>query len=212
MPENGKYYYKTANVDSNLYQKADMEHGAYNLAVNPEYYEVQRGNTFEFCVYDLNNITRAPGAANRYAVANAEEVIRLSVEAAFVPHFSQNPVQVQRGNTTINFAGVPTFSSGELTLQDYIGAGTLEALMAWQNCSFNVETEKVGLAKDYKKECTLTEYTPTWQPVRQWRLYGCWLSNLSETSFSYTNGDKHQITATITYDYAKLEEMSEVTT
>ena len=37
-------------------------------------------------------------------------------------------------------------------------------------------------------------------------------SNLSETSFSYTNGDKHQITATITDEYAKLEEMSEVTT
>ena len=37
-------------------------------------------------------------------------------------------------------------------------------------------------------------------------------TNLSETSISYTNGDKHQITATITYDYAKLEEMSEVTT
>ena len=81
MPEKGSYYYKAATVDSNLHEKAEMEHGAYNLAAFPEYYEIQRGNNFEFCVYDLNNIEQAPGAANQYAVANAEEVIRLSVDS-----------------------------------------------------------------------------------------------------------------------------------
>ena len=209
MPEKGSYYYKAGTVDSTLHDRADMEHGAYNLATNPEYYEIQRGNNFEFCVYDLNGIEQAPGAVNQYAVANAEEVIRLSVDGAPVPHFSQNPIEVQRGNTTIRYAGVPTFSGGDLTLNDYIGAGTLEALMAWQNKSFDVETEKVGLAKDYKKQCTLTEYTPTWQPVRQWRLFGCWISGISESAMSYSSNDKRQITATITYDYAKLEETSD---
>lgn len=211
MPEKGSYYYKAGTVDSNLHDRADMEHGAYNLAANPEYYEIQRGNNFEFCVYDLNGIEQAPGAANQYAVANAEEVIRLSVDGAPVPHFQQGEITVQRGNTAIKYAGVPTFSAGTLRLNDYIGAGTLEALMAWQNKSFDIETEKVGLAKDYKKQCTLTEYTPTWQPVRQWRLYGCWISNLTEDDFSYSGNDKRQISATISYDYAKLEEMSEAT-
>lgn len=207
MPENGTYYYKTAAVNSNLHDRADMEHGAYNLAVNPEYYEIQRGNTFEFCVYDLNGITRAPGAANEYASANAEEVIRLSVDSAPIPHFSQSEIPIKRGNTTIKFAGVPEYTGGDLKLNDYIGAGTLEALLAWQHCSFDVLTEKVGLAKDYKKECTLTEYTPTWQPVRQWRMFGCWISKISEDEMSYSSGDKHSVSATISYDLARLEEL-----
>lgn len=206
MPTRGSYNYKTnPNVPSTLQEKADFYHGAYQLGENPNYYEPQRGNNFEFVVYDLNGTEPVPGATNQYAVDNAEEVIRLSVVSAPVPHFQQNEIELKRGNNTIKFAGVPTFSSGQLQMNDYIGAGTLEALMAWQNLSYNIETEKVGLARDYKKSCTLTEYTPTYQPVRMWRMYGCWISNISEGDFSYEGNEKHQVTATITYDYAKLE-------
>lgn len=201
----GSYRYKDAEVDSTIMEKAEMEHGAYYIAAHPDLFEVQRPNTFEFCVYGLNGIEQAPGASNLYAVDNAEDVIRVAVISAPVPHYQQSPIEVKRGNSTIKFADVPTFSNGSLTLNDYIGAGVLEALMAWQNKSYNVETEKVGLAFDYKKDCTLTEYTPTWQPVRQWRLYGCWISNITEQEFSYEQTGKRNVTAEIQYDYAKLE-------
>lgn len=201
----GSYMYEGVETPSTLHEKADMVHGAYYLAQAPEYYEVQRSNTFEFCVYGLNNITQAPGANNPYAVENAEEVIRLSIQSAFVPHFKQNPIEVKRGNSSVKFADTPSFDSGSIKLNDYIGAGTLEALMAWQNKSYNVETEKVGLNNDYKRDATLTEYTPTFQPVRQWHLYGCWISGITEDEFNYESSGKRAISAEIQYDYAKLE-------
>jgi hypothetical protein len=75
------------------------------------------------------------------------------------------------------------------------------ALEAWQNLSYNVRTQKVGLAGDYKKECYLVEYTPDYQAVRKWVLRGCWISQISEDTFNNEQNSKHTITATIQYDY-----------
>lgn len=210
MSEKGSYYYKNSLVESTINNPNDNEinHSALQLSQNPEYYEIQRGNNYEFIVFDLDGIEPVPGATNQYAVDNAEEVLRLSVTSAPVPHFSQNPIEVKRGNTTVKYAGVPTYSSGSIKMIDYIGAGTLETLMAWQNRSFNIENQRVGLAKDYKKQAILIEYTPTWQPIRQWRMYGCWISELSENDFDYDSNEKHTVTAKIEYDYAKLEEVN----
>ena len=55
---------------------------------------------------------------------------------------------------------------------------------------------------DYKKDCTLIEYTPDYKQVRYWELKGCWISELSEEPFDMNNGDKREISATIQYDRA----------
>ena len=118
------------------------KHGTYHLADNPNLYEIQRSNNFEFVVMDINNIVRAgmPDLkANR--IANAQEILRLSVVSAPIPHFSQGVIPVRRGNSTLKFAGVPEFSAGTVTVNDYIGADTKAILMAWQNLSYNVQTE-----------------------------------------------------------------------
>ena len=77
--------------------------------------------------------------------------------------------------------------------------------MAWQNLSYNVVTEKVGLVEDYKKDCYLMEYSPDQQLVRKWRLYGCWISSISEGDYDSESNDKKLITATIEYDKAKID-------
>lgn len=181
--------------------------GVYHLAQNPELFEIQRNNTFEFVVNGLNGVQRAWSLPGEGAIANAEEVIRLSVTKAAVPHFEQAVVEVKRGNNTMKFAGVPTYAAGDFEFHDFIGADTKAALMAWQNMSYNAETEKVGaLARSpYKKTCNLIEYAPDFVPVRTWTLYGCWISKLQEGQYSSEDGGKHLITATIQYDYAKLD-------
>ena len=99
-----------------------------------------------------------------------------------------------------------TFGNGSIPINDYIGVNTKEILLAWQNLSGNVYTEKVGLAEDYKKECYLIEYTPDFQVVRRWILHGCWISGISEDPYSSDNGDsKRTITATIEYDYGVID-------
>ena len=184
--------------------------GAYVLADNPKLYEIQRRNNFEFLVPDISNILRAgaTGTENNAYIRNAKEVLRVSVVSAPIPHFSQNPIEIRRGNSLIKAAGVPTFTNGTLVVNDFIGADTKAVMMAWQNLSYNVRTEKVGLMSDYKKIAWLTEYTPDYQVVRKWKLYGCWISSLTESDYNMDSNDKGTISATIEYDKAEID-MSE---
>lgn len=183
--------------------------GTYHLADNPQLYEVQRNNNFEFIVTDLDNILRAGaiGTEKNAKIANAQEVLRLSVTKASVPHFTQEVVPVKRGNSTLKYAGVPQFGDGSLSFNDFIGADTKSVLMAWQNMSYNVRTEKVGSldVTPYKKDCYLIEYTPDYRKVRTWRLYGCWISSLTEGEYTAEDGGKHNIDCTIQYDRAEID-------
>ena len=124
----------------------DRTLGAWHLADNPDLYEIQRTNNFEFVVTGLDNLLRpsvSEDSAGAY-IKNAQEVLRISVLEASIPHFTQNVIEIKRGNTTIKAAGTPTYDSGTLRLYDFIGADTKSALMAWQVLSFNEGTEKVG--------------------------------------------------------------------
>lgn len=191
--------------------------GSYHLMNNPNLYEIQRRNNFEITI-DLGNdiIQTAFGNAVQKAgtsgindssvyVVAPDEKLTISVTNCTVPHFSQDAIRVKRGNNEIRYAGVPKFDSGSITFNDYIGAEVVDILYAWQNKSYNVFTEKVGLVEDYKKTAILTEYTPDYQVVRVWKLYGVWVSSIKEDGFDYENGGKNTVSCTLEYDKAVID-------
>lgn len=183
----------------------DNTYGTYHLADNPALYDPMRNNTFEFVVTGLDKLLRvgADSSEENAYITNAQEVLRLSVDSASIPMFTQEVIPVKRGNSTIKFAGTPSFASGSLVVNDWIGADSKSALMAWQNLSYNVKTDRVGNAADYKKDCWLIEYTPDYtKQVRQWQLKGCFISGLSEDAYSMSSDGKKTISATIEYDRA----------
>ena len=183
----------------------DNTYGTYHLADNPALYDPMRNNTFEFVVTGLDKLLRvgADGSEENAYITNAQEVLRLSVDSASIPMFTQEVIPVKRGNSTIKFAGTLSFASGSLVVNDWIGADSKSALMAWQNLSYNVKTDRVGNAADYKKDCWLIEYTPDYtKQVRQWQLKGCFISGLSEDAYSMSSDGKKTISATIEYDRA----------
>lgn len=186
---------------STLNENNAVTQSSYHMADDPNLYEPQRSNNFEFIVKGLGEITIPDGSGRTMPEDVASNVIRLAVSSSSVPHFQQSVIEIQRGNNTVKYAGVPTFDSGTIVINDYIGLESKMALEAWQNLSYNVRTQKVGLAGDYKKECYLVEYTPDYQAVRQWVLKGCWISQISEDTFNNEQNSKHTITATIQYDY-----------
>lgn len=196
--------------ESTINTVASNSKGAYVLADNPNLYEIQRKNNFEFVVTDVDGILRA-GATGDEATArltNAQEVLRVSVVSAPIPHYTQTAIEIRRGNSVMKAAGVPTFNNGTLVVNDFIGADTKAVLMAWQNLSYNVRTEKVGLMSDYKKDAYLIEYTPDYQQVRKWILHGCWVSGISEDAYNQEANEKNTISATIEFDRAEID-MSE---
>ena len=186
----------------------DGNWGAYFLSTQPELYEPQRGNTFLVEVnfpdgFFANDTVLQK--QNPHAYANPKEVLRVAVSSSFVPHFTVDPIVVKRGNSSIKFAGTPTYKDGDIKLTDFIGAGSKDLAMAWQRKVYNSKTEKVGLASDYKVSAKLLEYTPDYQVVRTWTLYGAWISGLSEDDYSHESTDKREIACTMVYDKAEID-------
>lgn len=186
----------------------DNNYGAYHLGDNPTLYEPQRTNNFTFVVSDIDGILRSSPSAYSEAnstIQNAQQVLYFSVSSVQLPHFSQNPIEIKRGNSSIKVAGVPSFSGGQLTVHDYIGADPKSILMAWQALSYNVETEAVGRMADYKKDCTLVEYTPDYaEVVRYYDLKGCWISDLNEDQRNHDNNNAAMMTVTIQFDRSSM--------
>ena len=69
-------------------------------------------------------------------------------------------------------------------------------------CSGNVERFPLTEDHNYKMEAYLTEYTPDYQVVRRWHMYGCWCSDVTEGEFNNESNDKRTCQAEIQYDYA----------
>ncbi len=164
------------------------EFGTYHIADNPQAFQPMRSNNFRFLVYGLDRLLVVGGDENddNDYIKNAQEVIDFSVVSFDAPNFNQNTVQVRRGNSMVNYAGVNSKS----------------ILQAWQALSYDVVNDTIPSAEFYKRDAVVMEYLPDNTLVRYWELKGCWVSSLSETGFNNENADKKTVTATITYDRA----------
>lgn len=206
----------------------DVSLTAKHISSNLSSYESARSGFFTFIVDDLDGIVRADYSGSREepgddaVIGKAQEYLKLNVTAASVPHFSLEDLSYKRGNEQIHFAGVPSFSSGTITVQDVVGLDTKSILMAWQALAYDINTRKGGrmgdwtdsdgvLHKGYKKTCTLCEYTQDYELIRSWTLYGCWISSISEGDFDKTSDGERTLSATIVYDRAEMS-MPTVTT
>lgn len=183
---------------------------AQHISANLAQYEAARTGFFSLIVDDIDNIVRATYSGDRKSatdsdkITNAQEVLKLNVIKAPVPHFNITPLKYKRGNDTVTFAGTPEYQTGNIVVDDVVGMDTKAILMAWQSLAYDVYTRKGGRMKDYKKNCTLVEYTQDFEQVRKWTLYGCWVSEVSESEFDKENDGKRQITAKIEYDRAEM--------
>jgi len=200
---NGNNYDST--VDRTYDEAGQVYVGVQHLAANPELFMPQGTNHFYLQV-DFSKEVDGSNIYDSDLSSGDEETLRLSVKSATVPHFTQSVIEVPVGNGTLKFAGRWSFEGGTLEIYDWIGADTKRILTAWQNKSGNIKTEKVGLASDYKKTAYLVETTPDGQRVRSFKMYGCWISGLSEEAHNVDGSDSRVITATIQYDYAEIDE------
>lgn len=197
-----KIWLRNTAASSTLHDAGDKL-GTYYIADNPQYYEPQRQNNFMFYVEGLSKKLKIEN--NDYARENADDIIKLSVNSSSVPHFNLGVLELKRGNNTMKFAGTPTFDAGKISLTDFIGAGTKDVLLGWQRQAYDVQTEKVGLASDYKVDGYLLEYTPEYQLARTWVLRGCWISGISEQEYDHDSSSLKTLDATIQYDKAYVD-------
>lgn len=146
----------------------------------------------------------AQATENDY-IKEAAEGLKLNVTKAPVPHFSVGTDEYRRGNDVVKFATVPTWDSGSIEVDDVVGIRTKDILMSWQYLAYNPNTRLGGRMRDYKKTCTLMEYTQDYELIRTWTLEGCFITKLSESDFDRENDGKRKITVEISYDRATIE-------
>lgn len=135
----------------------------------------------------------------------ASDALRLNVVKASVPNFTIETHEYRRGNDVVKFAGVPTFKEGSITVDDVVGQRTKDLLYAWQYLAYNPITRKGGRMKDYKKTCTLIEYTQDYEQIRRWTLAGCFVTAVDEGDFDRESDGKRQMTVSISYDRAVMD-------
>jgi hypothetical protein len=187
-------------------REQEVDKGAMHFAAKKDLFEIQRGNNFEFVLPDADFKTLTPYGANKTGkkLNDANEMIRLSVSSASIPYYSQQAIEVRRGNTVVKYAGPISYGSGSIKCYDFIGAQTKDILMAWQALAGDPLTQKVGQQKAYKRNCNLIEYTPDYtEIVRTWMIEGCWISDMSDDGYSVdSGGSAKQISVTIQFDRA----------
>jgi len=133
---------------------------------------------------------------------DAVDVLDFSVVSFAAPHFTQEEIPIKKNNSTIYFAGVPTFEAGSLVINDFYGADGKSILLAWQALSYDVNNDSIPNASNYKMNGVVYEYLPDGQLVRYWELKGCWIKGLSEDGWNAESGSKKTVTATIRFDRA----------
>lgn len=181
------------------------EFGAYHIASNPTLYEPVRQNEYRFIAKFDNIRLLKVGENENYDssyIRDGQEILDFSVVSFDVPHFSQEEIQIKRGNSIVHYAGVPQWSEGQLVINDLIGADGKSVLLAWQARSYDVINDTIPSADKYKINATVMEYTADNKLVRYWDLFGCWIKGLSEDKWDSESGNKKTLTATIRYDRA----------
>jgi hypothetical protein len=155
-------------------QSLNTTHIYDNLAA----YEAARNSFFVFYVdptqltnlyspsFDPDSAEGKVEDGTRFDGQTASDALRLNVVKSSVPNFTIETHEYRRGNDVVKFAGVPTFKEGSITIDDVVGLHTKDMLYAWQYLAYNPITRKGGRMKDYKKTCTLIEYTQDYQQIR----------------------------------------------
>lgn len=184
-----------------------VENKGIHIAKNPALYETAKSNAFDLIITGVSQILPA-GVYEEIAtqddyLTGVQDVLRIAVDKASVPNFSITPIEVQRANMTIKFAGKPSFDAGSIVLDDFVGARVKDIILALKAQVYDVNRDIVHLASNYKHDWTLVEYNGDYSKVlRTWTLEGAWISDTSEGEFSHEDDGKRQITATVQYDRA----------
>lgn len=153
----------------------------------------------------LGDVRRTNNFILTIAGINPDQNLDLVIRRAFLPRVSLNPLDIRRGNDSIKLAGVASWQGGQITILDTLSRKELDAVLEWFNQTYDTETGAIGLASEYKKDGTITEYASNGRMVRQWTVNNMWISELNLGELSMADGTEKEIQLTIQIDPSPLK-------
>lgn len=128
----------------------------------------------------------------------------LVVNTFGLPNVTNDPIEVAHGNSRKKFAGQTAFGGADsLEVTDYVGYDTEQQINDWRLQVYDPHTDTIGLAFNYKRAATVTEYSPDRTRLRVWHIEGLWPSGVAYgDSLTNDGSDVKKITLTMAYDRA----------
>lgn len=198
------------------YINVDKALGSYHISTELQNYEAARTAFFVLDVptSQLSNLRKPTETtddnttAKKLNDANASDILRLNVTKTSVPQFSVETHEYRRGNDVVKFAGVPTWESGTLEVDDIVGVNTKDIMISWLYLAYNPHTRMGGRMKDYKKTAYLREYTQDYVLIREWEIRGIFVKKVGDSEFDRENDGKRKLSVEFEYDMAVLTDVS----
>lgn len=212
-------------------------------------YEPQTQNTFTFeflfdpaqvtyiATYANNQISPITGAeeidASNYSrgLSQINEILNSSMQGLNSPTKSIGQITIDFFNSQVKYAGKPTYSNANITLNTLIGLGSKNVLAAWADICLSERTLAGGWARTepnykpsargslssdqylnelfshigYKVDGLLLECARDGSVVNSWKYIGMWVSSFTPGSYNMSGSSSpSQVSATITVD--KIEQ------
>lgn len=217
-------------------------------------YEPQTQNTFAFeflfdpwqiayiAAYANNMISPITGAeaisTNNYSqgLADINETLNSSMQSLTSPTKNIGQIVMDFFNTQIKYAGKPTYTNANITLNTLIGLGSKNVLAAWSDICLNERTNAGGWARTlnptsqprgmgdteswekyleylapnvgYKVDGVMLECARDGSIVNMWQYIGMWVSSFTPGNYTMAGANTpSQVTATISVD--KIQQADE---
>ena len=137
---------------------------------------------------------------------NWESLVSLHVDTSALPTYTFEEVEALTINGRSYFAGAATFESMSITSKDLIDGKTARGWLKWSKLIYDVQTGRLGLASDYKRQCFVYQYAPNGWNQRKWIFDGMWPQtiNFGTLDLSATT-TINMIEVTLRYDKAYPE-------
>lgn len=130
-----------------------------------------------------------------------KDVINLSVSSFKLPKMENEIVTLAFQNGEVYIAGKAKTSGGSIVVKDFVDQDTLGAIMRWRNLVFSSKTDKIGLAKNYKKTVFVVLTGPNGDGVRMCKLSGVFPpADPDFTDLSMSNNGIVELTLTLSCD------------
>lgn len=216
-------------------------------------YEPQTQNTFSFewlfdpaqvayiATFANNQVSPITGAeeidAANYSrgLAQINEILNSSTQAITSPTKTVGQIVIDFFNTQIKYAGKPTYSNANITLNTLIGLGSKNVLAGWADICLNERTLAGGWARTepgysptprgtlsanryldelfshigYKVDGLLLECARDGTIVNQWKYIGCWVQTFTPGNYNMGGSNSpSQVSATIVVDKIEQADIS----
>jgi hypothetical protein len=151
-------------------------------------YEPQRANN---CVLQILGLD-----------GDSKTILQLSLASFPIPKANVGVIEVNYLNEKRKFAGIASFDDLSVVFVDYVDKETAAILQRWFADTYNADTGQVGMAKDYKKEGKVIQYSPDGQIEREYDIQGMWISAIDPGDADMASEDVLRVTCTFTIDKA----------